>query len=85
MEYLLIYDNIRVGSEPFIRAMLTDDTVCELDVNACVINALEDSTLVLPLGFTINGIQAVKGEVIVDTAYLCYVDGRAEWIVEIKR
>ncbi len=88
VEYLLTYDNIRVGTEPFIRAMLTDDTVCEFDINACMVNPLEESTLVLPLAFTLNGIQAVSAEneeATVDTAYLCYINGRAEWIAEVKR
>ncbi len=87
VEYLLTYNNVRVSTEPFIRAMLTDDTVCELDINACVVNPSEEAALVLPLGFTLNGIQATEEneEALFETAYLCYINGRAEWIAEIKR
>ena len=88
IEYILTYNNIRVGAEPYLRAVLTDDTVCELEIGMRAISASEDTTLAVLPDYVLRGLIAsgrITDDSRVDSVKLCYLDDSARWVIELKQ
>ncbi len=87
VEYFLTYNNIRIGTEPYLRAVITENTISEIELLPVYITGSKETVLVpkpmyvvrkldelemLPLGL---GVKAVS---------LNYTGSNAEWTVSAK-
>ena len=83
-EYFLTYSGVRVSTEPYFRAVLTDQTVCEVDVNVRGLGADENTELTPSAKYTLEAIYAADGledDARISRVNLRYVDGIAKWKV----
>ena len=88
IEYILTYDNIAVGSEPYLRAVLTDETVCEIEIDLLGVSVQDGEENSPPPDFVLRGLRAmgkIKETDMLDRIYLSYEDGKASWRVELAK
>ncbi len=86
IEYLLTYENVVVRTEPHMRFVFTDETVCEIEINSEIVKVLDASANVPEPGFVLKALKAsgsLSEELIPNRLYLCYTDGEAEWKIEL--
>ncbi|MBQ8552500.1 MAG: hypothetical protein IJ428_06780 [Clostridia bacterium] len=87
VEYFLTYNNIRIGSEPYLRAVLTDNTVCELELRPITVSSTEESTLTPQPDYILRKLTEL-GRLSADThiasVSLNYTGSEAEWTVELE-
>ncbi len=84
VEYFLTYDGVRVGTEPYFRAVLTDQTVCEVFVRAWDLDADEDTELTPSAKYTVGTLLTLGGlddNMRISRVNLRYADGIAKWNV----
>ena len=84
IEYFLTYNGIRIGNEPYLRAVLTDQTICELTLHPIFVTPVDTTELSLSLGYILDSLDKTgnldKNRQI-DSARFLYTDGHADWIV----
>ncbi len=84
VEYFLAYDNIRVGKNPYFRAVLTENTVCEAEIYPVEISMGEDTVLAPRPNYILRQLSSL-GKLSetshISAVRLIYTDGAAEWTV----
>ncbi len=84
IEYFLTYNGIRIGGEPYLRAVLTEETICELSLHPVSIASTEATGLALSPSYIFDSLDKTgkldKGRAI-DSIRLSYIDGNADWAV----
>ncbi len=85
IEYILTYDNIRVGEDAYLRAVLTENTVCELELFPTLVKMTEKTELLPKPAYVFGKLGAVGGTggKPIGTVYLRYLGGKAEWAADI--
>lgn len=86
IEYILTYDNIRIGETPYIRAVLTEDAVSQLEMYPVSVKVTEGTSLVPPPDYVYGKLLLVSGELAAEgmgDAYLRYADGKALWAARL--
>ncbi len=84
VEYFMTYNGVCVDTEPYFRAVLTDQTVCEVAVRAWELGADENTELTPSAKYTVETILTVGGlgeDKQISRVSLRYADGMAKWNV----
>ncbi len=84
VEYFLTYNGIRIGSEPYLRAVLTEKTLCELVIHPVTVKALDTVEFSLPPAFvfeTLVKAGKLAKNTAIDAITLRYGDRQAEWVL----
>ncbi len=84
IEYFLTYNGVRIGGEPYLRAVLTEETICELKLHPVSIAPSEATGLSLSPSYILDSLDKIgrldEGRAI-DSIRLSYTDGDAVWSV----
>lgn len=87
IEYLPTHNGVRIGSEPYLRAALTEQTVCEVTLYPIAVSEEGETGLALSPSFVLEGLDGV-GTLPTDkdicSVRLSYNGADAEWTVNIK-
>lgn len=86
IEYILTYDNVRIGDEAYIRAVLTEDAVSRLEMQPVSVKITAGTSLVPAPDYVLKKLLLVNGELAADSIgdiYLRYVDGKAQWAARL--
>ncbi len=84
VEYFLTYNGIRIGTEPYLRAVLTEKTLCELVIHPVTIRALDTAEFSLPSAFVFEKLDKMGklGEnAEIDSISLRYGERQADWVL----
>lgn len=87
IEYIPTYDGVRIGSEPYLRAVLTEQTVCEVTLHPVAASSGAEAGLALPPTFVLEGLDGVgtlPSDKAISTVRLRYTGADAEWLVNLK-
>lgn len=88
VEYYLTFNGILVDSKPYFRAVLTDQTVCEVAVHAQNQIPSEDSDLLPGAKYTVEtllGAGELANDAGISAVKLCYRNGDARWNVILDK
>ena len=78
VEYFLTYNGIRISTEPYLRAVLTEKTICELVLHPITVRGGEATTLAIDPAYVL-GRLGYTGEI--DAMSLRYGQTSAEWVL----
>ena len=84
IEYFLTYNGIRVGTEPYIRAVLTEETVSQLQLRVHAVKSTEMTELALSPGYVMDNLDKsgkLDKDRSIDSVRLFYNDGNAAWSI----
>lgn len=84
IEYFLTYNGIRIGSEPYLRAVLTEETICELKLSPIFAEPTEVTGLSLSQSYTLDSLDKtgkIDESRKIDSVRFFYTDGDAAWSV----
>ncbi len=87
IEYFLTHNGIRVGDEPYLRAVLTEKTICELSVNPTLVCSDVNTTLALNPAYILRSLGktgALDKIGAADSVRLRYDDTRAQWMLILE-
>lgn len=83
IEYFLTYNGIRIDGEPYLRAVLTEETICELRLRPTAVTVSETTALAPSPGYILDNLDKtgkLDGERAIDTVRFFYNDsGNAVW------
>lgn len=88
IEYFMTYNNIRIGTRPYLRAVLNDSTVCEFELYPVVIGISGETTLTPPPSYVLRNLEtvgALNADVRVRSVSLRYTGNEAEWTVVTEK
>ena len=83
IEYILTYNNIRVGGGIQLRMAFAESTLCEFELFPIAVDAVETETLVPTPGYITKQLEAlgnISPEEPVCDIRLRYVGSSAEWV-----
>ncbi|MBQ8249620.1 MAG: hypothetical protein IJY93_07050 [Clostridia bacterium] len=78
VEYFLTYNGIRISGEPYLRAVLTEKTVCELVLYPMSVRRAETTTLAIDSAYIFERLD-YTGEV--DSVSLRYGEAAVGWVL----
>ncbi len=84
IEYFLTYNGIRISGEPYLRAVLTEETICELQLHPLVVTPTDKTEFSLSQGYVLNSLDKtgkLEQSRAIDSVRLYYTDGSADWFV----
>ena len=87
VEYILTYDNIRVGSDAYLRAVLTEDAVCELLLYPVNVTVSAETSLSPRPAYVFGKLGLLQPEnesLTLGRAYLKYENGQARWEANVE-
>ena len=88
VEYFLTYNGVRVDEGPYFRAVLTDQTVCEVAVSVWTLNIDENTELTPSAKYTVETLLSVgelEDDMRISRINLRYADGVAKWNVILDK
>ncbi len=84
IEYFLTYNNIRIGTKPYLRASLTDSTICGLELYPMVIGTTGKTTLAPPPTYILRNLEVIgtiDAKTRIASVSLSYTGNKVEWMV----
>ncbi len=78
VEYFLTYNGVRISGEPYLRAVLTEKTVCELVVHPITVREGETQTLAIDSAYIFEHLDYTGA---LDSVGLRYGETTAEWVL----
>lgn len=88
IEYFLTLDGVRIGKEPYFRAVFTEETISEVTVYSKTLEISSSTELVPSARFTLNtlfGLDKLPADKRILSMRLAYTDTGAKWNVILDK